>query len=1170
MRALLIITVLALATSAQAQTTPGWGSAAWVWDQPEANQVTQSNDPRYLRLPFTLAARVTKAELWITVDNHYTAFVNGHKVGSDAEWSTIEKYDVAKLLVPGKNVVAIEARNQGGAAGAIARLLVQTEDRKQLVVATDAKTRITQTPAQDWLRPDFDDSGWFDAIVLGDPGIGPWNLQGVRPGGVKGGGSGYDVGAVDANVKTRLTPAEQLKHFNFPRGFAVELVVADPLVINPVTMTVDDRGRIYVSESHTYRYGPSGSPIKPFANPVIRLDPTPDGKGYTRTLVADGFDDPVMGMAIKDDKIWLAANNYLYLYDLAEDGKASNKKTILVDKNKAWNPFGMFVLEWGPDGLLYLSVGNHGIDIQGPDNKIGSRGGSGIIMRMNPDGTKMERLVHGLRVPYSFEYDPFGQLWLLSNGEGNPNRFVRVIEGVDYHCYSRGAVDNNWLAGNHPLAPPCFELPRGAHTQLMRYYAAGFPTSYQGNLLLCNWGAHGFAGPNRAIFRFVPDEHGKITTKESLLSCTDPHFRPSHIALDPDGNLLVSDWYGRDDESDMTGRIWRLRYTGTDRPKVTHTVDAKWSSDRDAVFALSSPHHLVREKAIGYLLERGKKVGSNVGFLCDLNVAGAQLDALGASHLLWTRQRISTTDARASITGMMHKDPRIRRLAVNLLRRNQLSSVIRDALKFAEPETDPSVLLELALSLGKTEQVGQILESLARGAAKDEHLRYEAAWHFARQADQESFAKLLRSNDEHLRLAGMIAIDIACYENLETKADALAVLARALENSGKADLDLLLTLAQLDGDSSLTPALTKLLARDDLPAAATARTIMVLRAKGGLSKNVDAGVGKRLIEAVAKGTVRASTPAEQLTILEFLDAEGPTDFAIKHLAGQLRAKQAEVREAAHVVARKFGGKGSALAGPLWSAVLDPKTKSDEAIELLSTLARIEARPDAERWQKLLGHADPLRRTEAVRWWRAFKGKDGMADVLVQHVPALLKDDELRDDLHTVLRHLETSSVPMPEVDKPALTQHTVKSLASLPAAQMQMRALLGRQVFERTGCTQCHTTATQTTPLAPSLKGIAAQKLDYLVESVLFPSKIIKTGFETETITTKEGKVLSGLVKDEGKFLRVLNLNKDDRVAKTDVEERSVQRVSIMPEGQEAQLSRREFADLIAYLMTLR
>ena len=50
----------------------------------------------------------------------------------------------------------------------------------------------------------------------------------------------------------------------------------------------------------------------------------------------------------------------------------------------------------------------------------------------------------------------------------------------------------------------------------------------------------------------------------------------------------------------------------------------------------------------------------------------------------------------------------------------------------------------------------------------------------------------------------------------------------------------------------------------------------------------------------------------------------------------------------------------------------------------------------------------------------------------------------------------------------------------------------------------------------------------------------------------------------------MLNLDKDVRIAKADVESRSVSRVSIMPEGQEAQLSRREFVDLIAYLATLK
>jgi hypothetical protein len=49
----------------------------------------------------------------------------------------------------------------------------------------------------------------------------------------------------------------------------------------------------------------------------------------------------------------------------------------------------------------------------------------------------------------------------------------------------------------------------------------------------------------------------------------------------------------------------------------------------------------------------------------------------------------------------------------------------------------------------------------------------------------------------------------------------------------------------------------------------------------------------------------------------------------------------------------------------------------------------------------------------------------------------------------------------------------------------------------------------------------------------------------------------------------VLKLDVDVRISKTDVEHRSVQRISIMPEGQEAQLSRREFVDLIAYLASL-
>ena len=140
----------------------------------------------------------------------------------------------------------------------------------------------------------------------------------------------------------------------------------------------------------------------------------------------------------------------------------------------------------------------------------------------------------------------------------------------------------------------------------------------------------------------------------------------------------------------------------------------------------------------------------------------------------------------------------------------------------------------------------------------------------------------------------------------------------------------------------------------------------------------------------------------------------------------------------------------------------------------------------------------------------------------------------------------------------------------MPAVDRPKRAAMGLQVFERNACTKCHTTATQTTLLAPSLKGIAAQKVDYLIESVLYPSKVIKTGFEAEQIELKNGKVLTGLVKDDGKFLRVLSLDKEERIARDEVESRATTKVSVMPDGQEATLSRREFVDLMLYLQTLK
>jgi putative heme-binding domain-containing protein len=519
----------------------------------------------------------------------------------------------------------------------------------------------------------------------------------------------------------------------------------------------------------------------------------------------------------------------------------------------------------------------------------------------------------------------------------------------------------------------------------------------------------------------------------------------------------------------------------------------------------------------------------------------------------------------------MHGDWRVCRLSNELTRRFGSDFFLHDL------EKDPGVLISGAPNLKDVKHLQLTLFHALdqHGGARDPHLRYEAAWHLAKHADLETLNWFLGSATADVRLAGLIAIDVACYENFPSKKASLEALAKALENPGKLDHQLLLEVARLNGDATIVPSLEKLIARDDVPTATVAKAFLILKAKAGPAYSVKAqGAGKRFIEAVEKGTLPIKTTADQLVLFEFLESEGPTPFALKHVGGQLQSANKELRLAAHTLARRFGPNAATLAEPLWPGVLNPKTKFEDAIESLSTIARVEKASKKEQWQQLLKHDDPMMRAEAVRWWRRFENQPEFIGILNERAVDLnQKDPNIGDDIYMVARHLTKKTIGK-DRPKDELASHAAKELADMPDADRTKRAAMGLQVFERNACTKCHTTATATTPLAPSLKGIAQQKVDYLIESVLHPSKVIKTGWEVESIETKDGKVVTGLVKEEGKALRVIQamdyLGKPLLIDKASIESRSTSKISLMPEGQEATLSRREFVDLIAYLQTLK
>jgi putative membrane-bound dehydrogenase-like protein len=379
---------------------------------------------------------------------------------------------------------------------------------------------------------------------------------------------------------TKPDRAEVERAFTLPTGFSIQLVAAEPDLANPMTMCVDEQGALWVTEAHTYRWGTNGSPFHPPTNPIKRIELGPDGRAARTTVAAEGFPEPVIGLCARDDQLYATCLNELFVADIARDGRLANRKLLVKDAAVPWNPFGMYRVQVGPDDKLWLCIADHPgsepVTLTGSDGRrVRLSGRSGGMVRCNRDGSGLEVIVQGFRAPYAFDLDPWGHLWHISNGEGSPNLYVHVMPGMDYGYASRQA-SYAWMAGQEPLSPPVRDLGAGANTAALHYYSSQFPRDYWGNVFIANWGSHGANPANRDLRRFrrAKDGHDRAGTSdaelvevEKFLTTTDPMFRPTGLALAPDGGLYLIDWHGRDDENDRTGRIFKISYAEPPMPK---------------------------------------------------------------------------------------------------------------------------------------------------------------------------------------------------------------------------------------------------------------------------------------------------------------------------------------------------------------------------------------------------------------------------------------------------------------------------------------------------------------------------------------------------------------------------------------------------------------------------
>ncbi len=947
----------------------------------------------------------------------------------------------------------------------------------------------------------------------------------------------------ELTMSTPLSPKESLKAMHVRPGMKIELVAAEPLVVDPVAFDWGPDGRLWVVEMRDYPSGMTWNKEgdefgKPGGRVKVLTDVDGDGRYDKAAIFLDEIPFPTGVKVWRKGILVTAAPEIFYAEDKDGDDRADERKVLYRGFGEGNQQHRVNGLRWGLDNWLYVGNGDSGGVIKSlkTDKEVNVNGRD---LRIRPDAGELD-VVSG-NTQFGRERDDWG------NWFGNNNSDPLWHYTLDDHYLRRNKhltsppvkKQVSVTPGAAPVFPRSKTLTRfNDDNKANRFTSACGPTLYRDELL----------GPEYYHNLFVCEPVHNLVEREMVtaqgstfasrraddekqsefLASEDNWCRPSMCRTGPDGALWVADMYrfviehpkwiplAAQKKLDMRagddkGRIYRI-YPEGKQPRPIARLDRLDTAA--LVAALDTPNGTQRDLAHQMLIWRDDKSG--IEPLKKLLASGSRPQS--RLQALCAIDGLGGLSDDLLLRAMADEHPGVRRHAVRLAEsRLNDSGPVAEAVARLVSDSDVQVRIQVAYSLGE--------------------------WNDSRRAP--ALAKLLISDasDPYLTAAALSSV------TPENVGEVLTAVFATGSNGSAALRDRLLTMAAAMGQD-----------------AAVGQTVATILQKGG-----DEAARWSALASVADALARRST---KLTAL--LDDAGK-----QRLRDVLSAARQQLKNSAG------GGKQASVAvaaAPLLARGLDDQDEAD--IGLLTSMLTPQQMPDAQAAAvaALVRAARAETPNLLLAGWTA-------------HSPSLR--NQILDALAAreawslaVLNAVEAGQINASQLDarrrqqfltsrSKAVRDKAEKVLAGGVDANRQKLveaylaaassgggdAARGKAAFAKR-CANCHRLEGIGNAVGPDLAPLTHKPTDYMLTAILDPNRAVEDRYLEYVALTTDGRQLTGiLIEDTGASLTLAAPEgKKLTVPRSDLEQLKSSGKSLMPEGLERDVTPAEMTDILAYL----